>query len=327
MPAEAYRARQSSGAFDGDAEALGGEGGVGIGGVLCGPESGDAKRPRRATPEALGLRRESPLSIRRGAPCVRKLVERISPLGFWMGTRSLWEAEAGMGLAAFCAARERRFSPQSNGGGQAAAKMPRRARRRLFDGDAESLGGRGGVGIGGVLCGPESGDSRRSPMAADKPPLRCPVKHAGGFWMGTRSLWEAEVGLGLAECLCGPESGDAKRPRRATPEALGLRRVSPLSIRRGAPCLRKLYRGRQSSGALTGDAESLGGRGGVGIGGVSVWARKRRFSPQSKGGGQAAAKMPRQARRRLLTGDGESLGGRGGVGIGGVSVWARKGRC
>ncbi len=60
-----------------------------------------------------------------------------------------------------------------------------------LDGDAESLGGRGGVGIGGVLCAPESGDSRRSPRAADKPPL--------------------------------------KGPRRATPEALGLRRASPLA--------------------------------------------------------------------------------------------------
>ncbi len=46
----------------------------------------------------------------------------------------------------------------------------------VLDGDAESLGGRGGVGIGGVLCAPESGDSRRSPRAAAKPPLRGPVE-------------------------------------------------------------------------------------------------------------------------------------------------------
>ncbi len=115
VPAEPCRVRQSSGALDGDAESLGGQGGVGFGGVLCGPESGDSRRspraadkppllrPCRATPEALGLRRVSPLSIRRGAPCLRKLVERVSPLGFWMGTRSLWEAKAGLGLAEFCA--------------------------------------------------------------------------------------------------------------------------------------------------------------------------------------------------------------------------------
>ncbi len=87
-------------------------------------------------------------------------------------------------------ARKRRFSPQSKGGGQAAAKMPRQTRPRRLGGDTEPLGGRGRVGFGGVLCA--------------------------------------------------PESGDANRPRRATPEALGLRRVSPLSIRRGAPCPRKL---------------------------------------------------------------------------------------
>ncbi len=92
-------------------------------GSSVGPESGDAKRPRRATPEALGLRRVSPLSLRRGAPCLRKLVECASLLGL-----SMW--------------------------------------------DAESLGGQGGVGFGGVLGGAESGDSRRSPRAAAKPPLR-----------------------------------------------------------------------------------------------------------------------------------------------------------
>ncbi len=46
----------------------------------------------------------------------------------------------------------------------------------VLTGDAESLGGRSRVGIGGVLCAPESGDSRRSPRAADKPPLRGPVE-------------------------------------------------------------------------------------------------------------------------------------------------------
>ncbi len=175
--------------------------------------------PRRATPEALGLRRVSPLSIRRGAPCLRNPVECVSPLGLFDGDA---ESQGGQGggwvWRRSVRARKRRFSPQSKGGGQAAAKMPRQARLRLLDGDAESVGGQGGVGFGGVLCG--------------------------------------------------PESGDAKRPRRATPEALGLRRESPLSLRRGAPWWAEPCRARQSSGALDGDAESVGGGGGVGFGGV-----------------------------------------------------------
>ncbi len=215
--------------LDGEAEALGG--GVGFGGVLGGRESGDVKRPRRATPEALGLRRVSPLSIRRVAPCLRKLGERVSPLGLWMGMGSLWEAEAGLGLAEFWGGRKRRFSPQSKGGGQAAAKRPRRA-------TPEALGLR-----------------RASPLSIRRgaPCLRKLVERVSplGLPMGMRSPWEAEAGLGLGEFWGGrkrrfsPQSkgggqAAAKRPCQATPEALGLRRVSPLSIRRGAPCLRKL---------------------------------------------------------------------------------------
>ncbi len=167
---------------------------------------------------------------------------------------------------------------------------PCRARESsgAFDGDAESVGGRGRVGFGGVLCALESGDSRRSPRAAAKPPLRCPVKHARGSWMGTRSPWEAKAGVGFGGVLCALESGDAKRPRRATPEALGLRRESPLSIRRGAPCLGNLVERVSPLGRLDGNVESLGGQGGVGFGGVlcALESGDSRRSPR------AAAKPP-----------------------------------
>ncbi len=83
-------------------------------------------RRRLLKPEALGLRRASPLSLRRGAPWSAKLVGAPVLWGPWMEIWSLWEP------------------------------------RRGWDWWSSVR--------------PESGDSRRSPRAADMPPLRGPVE-------------------------------------------------------------------------------------------------------------------------------------------------------
>ncbi len=71
MRAEACRVRQSSGVLDGEAESLEAEAGLGLAGFCARPKAAmlaavqgrrtsRLKRPRRATPEALGLRRGAP---------------------------------------------------------------------------------------------------------------------------------------------------------------------------------------------------------------------------------------------------------------------------
>ncbi len=113
---------------------------------------------------------------RHGSPSQDQAVTEAGPPGsellIWRADTRRWRNEGkpeALGL--------RRASPLSFGAERRRAEACRVCQSSgVLTGDAESLGGRGGVGIGGVLCAPESGDSRRSPKAAAKPPLKGPVE-------------------------------------------------------------------------------------------------------------------------------------------------------